>query len=713
MVSNIFLYSERYSQVRDIWDSEVNGDIDVVNPKKHDKIEYSWICPICSGKFKTRPLSIASKIDKGKLWCDDCGKGFNRATEGDSFQDYYPELSKLWDYNKNGFITPSMVRVASNKKVHWICPDCGVSYERSPNRQKDTKGYCDKCYSFHREFKYGSLEDIHPDIALDWSSKNLVSTKEVSSCETKKKRYWKCHKCSNEWEASVNDVVSNISKCSVCNMKSYKEGYTDFGTIYREESLHWDYEKNSISPKDIYYNDKGSYFFICPSCGKSHSKSLDRVRVTGATCFNCNWYSSVLEKRGSLLDIRNDLASQLDEEKSGVLAKDLLPNDTRQLWWRCEKGHSFKRSPHERMKSKGICPVCDGKELIVGYNDFESNYPELVKYWCTDLNDVLPSEVAKNSSKLIWWICPICSEVYQSRVDDRTRSVGCPECGTRGYVSQEEKELVANIRSWGIELEENVRLFSDSRRSVDIFIPSKNIAIEFNGLYWHNERVVGRSYHYDKYKDCKELGVNLLYVWEDDFTHNREVLYKTLKRKLGVSKERKVGARNCTCREIDYSSASDFLDRNHIQGKVSGTYYIGIFNRKELVGVGVFETSDYIDYTLKRYATNCILQGGFSKLISYFKKEFWCGSISTFSDNGVSDGTLYKDTGFIVDSLIPYDYQYIVGNRRVHKFNYRKSRFREDSSLIYEEGKTESELADINNLVRIWDSGKVKYIKRW
>lgn len=58
-----------------------------------------------------------------------------------------------------------------------------------------------------------------------------------------------------------------------------------------------------------------------------------------------------------------------------------------------------------------------------------------------------------------------------------------------------------------------------------------------------------------------------------------------------------------------------------------------------------------------------------------------------------------------------YDYRYLVGGRRVHKFGYRLKRFKDDPHLIYKEGLTEAELAEINNLPRIWDAGKIRFVK--
>ena len=62
------------------------------------------------------------------------------------------------------------------------------------------------------------------------------------------------------------------------------------------------------------------------------------------------------------------------------------------------------------------------------------------------------------------------------------------------------------------------------------------------------------------------------------------------------------------------------------------------------------------------------------------------------------------------DGLLKPDYKYLVGDKRYHKFNYRIKRFREDPKLLWEEGLSESELAALNGISRVWDSGKIRYV---
>ena len=72
---------------------------------------------------------------------------------------------------------------------------------------------------------------------------------------------------------------------------------------------------------------------------------------------------------------------------------------------------------------------------------------------------------------------------------------------------------------------------------------------------------------------------------------------------------------------------------------------------------------------------------------------------------------MYRVTGWVEDSLLKPDYMYVVRGERKHKFGYRLKRFREDSTLQYQEGMTERELAQLNNLLRVYDAGKIRFIK--
>ena len=145
------------------------------------------------------------------------------------------------------------------------------------------------------------------------------------------------------------------------------------------------------------------------------------------------------------------------------------------------------------------------------------------------------------------------------------------------------------MKKRGFEIEEGKNILGGSQ-TFDIYIPSKKLAIEYNGLYWHSDKVrPDPEYPVNKLVDCAQSGIDLVYVWEDDFRDKRDIVLRMLKNKLGISDEEKVNARECEIQEIGYDLSSQFLDEYHIQGRVSGTWYVGLISEDYLVSVAVFE----------------------------------------------------------------------------------------------------------------------------
>lgn len=239
------------------------------------------------------------------------------------------------------------------------------------------------------------------------------------------------------------------------------------------------------------------------------------------------------------------------------------------------------------------------------------------------------------------------------------------------------------------------------------------IAIECNGVYWHSEAAgKGRSYHQKKHAACAEAGIQLFTVHEDDWRNKRAVVESMVAHKLGVSSAESIAARVTSAARLSTSEAQRFFTEHHLQGFAPGTHYLGLVHEGMTVAAMSLKATDATGRVLRleRYATSVRVPGGHSKLIRYAEREIpgW-EELVTFADLEVSNGSLYEKTGWSYDGAIPPDYKYVVKGHREHKFGYRLARFRSDPNLVFEEGKTEQELAEMNKLWRVWDSGKVRY----
>lgn len=126
-----------------------------------------------------------------------------------------------------------------------------------------------------------------------------------------------------------------------------------------------------------------------------------------------------------------------------------------------------------------------------------------------------------------------------------------------------------------------------------------------------------------------------------------------------------------------------------------------------------YGTTLYLD----RYCTSIhiIVTNGLEEMLKLAQSKaqsvYNCAQIVTFSDNCTSIGVQYKDLGFVKDKNVQPDYFYLVKGSRANKSNYRKKRFKNDPDLKFKEGLSESELAKLNKIHKIWDCGKVRWIK--
>ena len=103
---------------------------------------------------------------------------------------------------------------------------------------------------------------------------------------------------------------------------------------------------------------------------------------------------------------------------------------TREVWWRCQKGHSWKSAVYVRTAGKG-CPYCGGRRVIPGFNDLASQNGELAAQWDVAKNAPLrPEEVTPGSHRKVWWLCRK-GHSWQAEIKSRHSGKGCPVCAGR------------------------------------------------------------------------------------------------------------------------------------------------------------------------------------------------------------------------------------------------------------------------------------------
>lgn len=678
---------------------------------------------------------------------------------------------------------------SSARKVWWRCKS-GHEWLASPASRSQGNG-CPVCSGHLVVAGVNDLFSTHPDIAAE-----AVSTDEARSVShgSAKRLMWRCER-GHEWRASVYSRTHMGNGCPVCSGVAARKRHD---TLAQERP---DLAAELVDRGLGESLSAGSSRYVNWRCANGHmwSATVANRVLNGQSCPVCSG-RSVVSGYNDLATTHPDLAAQLVDRE---LAHEVGARSHVVARWRCEAGHEWDASVASRAQRGTGCPYCANRSVLAGFNDLATTDPDLgyelvcadeatrhvrgshvkLKWRCghghewdatiasrailgagcpycsnrkasrdNSLASVRPDLAAQlvdaslaeslvvGSRKRVEWRCEH-GHRWFARVVDRAgeRSTGCPKCANK--VSGPEAELADVVRAL---VGEDVEVRTSDRSLIspfelDVVVPSKKVAIEVNGVYWHSEDAgKGRNYHLDKRRACEAAGYRLVQVWEDDWRDCRDVVVRMLAAKLGcsdrlsevgvdASHSRRLFARKLEPGEVSGHVARMFLSENHVQGAVSATRHFALLLGSEPVAVlSVRSPRNNArvhrgagEWEVQRYATSCAVVGGFSRLLAHAERTLIAEGVEllrwvSFSSCDVSDGRMYAACGFSLDHELRPDYRYVgrlTGWRRAPKERYQRRRFRDDPDLVWDESWTEAQAARANGLHRCWDSGKSRWVR--
>ena len=243
---------------------------------------------------------------------------------------------------------------------------------------------------------------------------------------------------------------------------------------------------------------------------------------------------------------------------------------------------------------------------------------------------------------------------------------------------------------------------------LDIYSEKLKLAIEYNGIYWHSELFKDKNYHLNKTNLCKEQGIQLLHIFENEWINKQEIVKSIILAKLGKF-EKRIYARKCEIVNVDGKTYKEFLENNHIQGFAPASIKLGLTYEGNLISIMSFGKSRFKkdETELIRYCSliNTQVIGGFSRLIKNSKLN----DIFTYCDLRYSNGAGYVKNGFEIIGQTAPNYWYWKGNS--YKLHSRMEFQKHKLSKILE--KFDSNLTEMENMhnngwKRIFDCGNLK-----
>jgi len=442
--------------------------------------------------------------------------------------------------------------------------------------------------------------------------------------------------------------------------------------------------------KSTYYNCKTDMIITCSAHGDFNQKPSKHL--SGQGCPKCGLSKRAASRTKDIYTFTTQ-ANQIHDNRYSYTKTEYV-NNHEKIIIDCPVHGEFKQRPIEHLYHKQGCPDCgrerSGMSRRLTFTAFETKaniiHNSKYKYF----------EYINYDTK-VKIECPSHGIFYQTP-DDHLAGKGCAKCAYVNGTSKAQRDIFEFIESLGIHVDDNINGII-GRKHLDIVISSHKLAIEYNGLYWHNDQMPNRTspdYHYDKHLKAVKAGYDLIMINEDEWSKKSEIVKKIIKRRLNVYDlpiNEQFNVEN-----ISTERANDFLineDINDILAEYTVSY--GIFCDGVLIAVTTFNKT-LLDDNWEMVRSVDVTETSYShlsKILEIFITTYEPNEISVITDNRWSNGTEYEMVGFKFVKDIPIDFDYI---RASNRFN--------QNSFV---GKTLEEIQN-EGYLRMWDCGKKEWV---
>jgi len=497
--------------------------------------------------------------------------------------------------------------------------------------------------------------------------------------------------------SEIKNFILKVNRLTISNLNKFlkRKNYNITVTNLTGKQLKFHLENNLIDfprckecGKILKWRNNGSYGQFCSAkCSNKNSEKLKKIEETSLKKYGVKHPSQSEQSKKKLINT--------NLKKYGV-------RSTAQLDWVKEKAKQtclkkFKHVSSEVGNIKNL-ELYNNKEFIKKNFLDENNYFKLKEF----MNFFNCSQVAAHST------------LKRLQIDFNHRT----------SYSNLEKEIINFIKEiYSGEIIENSRKII-SPYELDIYIPEKNLAIEFNGLYWHSFNDIDslnefKFRHLNKTKLCEEKDINLLHIFENEWLDltKQDIWKSIISYKLGIVKQRYF-ARKLEIKEINSKLARDFFEENHIQGYTNAGIRIGLFDNQKLISCMTFAKPRFnknYQYELIRFAslkyTSCV--GCAQKLFKYFLRKYQPESIISYANRrwAFAKKNIYQKLNFkfIKETEPNYYYFKLKDLKLYHRSYFQKYKLKNYSDIQFDPSLTETEIMFNSGYRRIYDCGNLVY----
>ena len=269
-----------------------------------------------------------------------------------------PDLVAEWS-QENDPLKPNGVNAQSHRKVKWKGM-CGHEWTAEIRARVRGTG-CPYCSNNKIMPGFNDLTTIHPDLAKEWSPRNLPWTPDQAPAGANRMVWWRCEQ-GHEWQTLISTRVGG-SKCPYCSGIKLLKGFNDLKTRFPELAKEWSDRNLPLLPENINEKSRKNVWWKCSACGYEW-QAVVCARVHGGSCPVCSGYK-VAKGINDLCTTDPAIAKDWDYDNNKRLPETYSRHSMEHVWWKGSCGHSWNMRISDRTLHQKGCSICEAEFVSV------------------------------------------------------------------------------------------------------------------------------------------------------------------------------------------------------------------------------------------------------------------------------------------------------------------------------------------------------------
>lgn len=565
-------------------------------------------------------------------------------------------------------------------KVKIVCPEHGEFWQ-TPNSHVSAGQGCPKCGQLIiRERLRDSKEDFVAKAQAKHGDKYDYSQVEYVNSQTKVKII--CPEHGEFWQTPAMHLYNNACpKCGLIKAHTFKQTST---FIEEARKVHGDtYDYSQVDYVSVFT----PVTIICYKHGPF--KQTPNTHLRGSGCQECG------------------------KEKCSWINKTTQAEFIQKA--RAVHGDKYDYSKTTYILSNKnvtiICPIHGAFQQIAGNHLQGAECPECIKERLRPLNlksvEAFIEDARKvhgdkyDYSKVIYdgnknnveIICPVHGSFFQSPNSHVSQGQGCPHCGYS--ISKGEQELLEWLKGYFPDTYHATRILD--RKDIDVYIPSRKLGIEFNGIYFHSTRLKNKDDHRLKFMNARKKGIYLMQFWDFEWRDKPDVIKSIILDTLGIYKVQ-LAVKDSKVVDVSRETAKQFCEENSLQEFRDTHICKGLLHEKEglVAMLACTVNGELVHFIVKKYYH---VKGSLPKLMN----NLYIKHVNL--DRRLDTGDRYLRYGFYASKILPPDYFYerhgqYAGSRQM----FQKHKLK-DILPVYDDSLTETQNMEANDYYAVYDCG--------